>query len=76
MRNAKKPTSNNRFLFDVHVSKEPAWISAQTPETRLSAEHFAADNVSLSLLVFTQLFSNVAVSAARRTGAETEFNVK
>jgi len=36
----------------------------------------AADSMDLSLFVFTQLFSTVALSDARQTGAKTEFNAK
>jgi len=35
-----------------------------------------ADDMCLSLLVFTQLFSKIAQSEARETGAKTEFNAK
>ena len=46
------------------------------PETRVTLKIYAADDVRLSLLVFTQLFSKNALSEARQTSAKTEFNAK
>jgi len=46
-----------------------------TAETRVTVEDFAADDMCLSLFVFTKLFSNVVRSKAGQTGA-TELNAK
>ena len=51
-------------------------ISLISPETRFHAEHFPADSIDLSLLIFTQSFSKPTQKNSRRTCAKTQFNVK
>jgi len=72
------PISNTRFHLTL-LFKEPVRISAQTvycQKLNFLLNVFVADSMNLSLLVFMQLFSKVAVFDARRTCAKTEANMK
>jgi len=61
------------------LSREPDRVSAQTlyhQKLESMPEICAADSMCLSLLLFTQLLSEVAEVSASQTGAKTEFDAK
>jgi len=70
MKMLKKSISNIRLSFDVPSAQT---LYCQKLDFLLNIS--VADSVGLSSLVFTHLFSKIAVSDARRTGLKTEFNV-